>query len=79
MKALLQFILSLPRLLLTGLIRLYQLCISPLIGPSCRFQPTCSEYAIQALKKYGVFKGSYKSIKRILSCHPWHPGGYDPP
>lgn len=61
------------------LIRLYQLTISPFLGKVCRFEPTCSEYAIEALKKYGVFKGSWLAIKRICRCHPWHPGGFDPP
>lgn len=61
------------------LIRGYQIFISPLMGPSkCRFYPTCSTYFIQALEKYGFFKGSYLGIKRILKCHPGHPGGYDP-
>ena len=52
--------------------------ISPLKGPTCRFYPTCSQYSIEALKKYGAIKGSYLSIRRILKCHPFHPGGYDP-
>jgi len=60
------------------LIKVYQRCISPLFPPTCRFYPTCSQYFIQALEKYGVFKGSYLGIKRILKCHPWNPGGYDP-
>ncbi len=60
------------------LIRFYQICISPLFPPTCRFEPTCSAYFIQAVEKYGVFKGSYLGIKRILKCHPWHEGGYDP-
>ena len=59
-------------------IRFYQKFISPLFPPTCRFYPTCSTYFIQALEKYGVFKGSYLGIKRILKCHPWHEGGYDP-
>ena len=59
-------------------IRFYQICISPLTPPSCRFQPTCSTYFIQALEKYGVIKGSYLGIKRLLRCHPWSEGGYDP-
>lgn len=63
---------------LVGLIRLYQLFISPLKGQSCRFYPTCSEYSVQALQKYGLIKGIWKSIKRILKCHPFHPGGHDP-
>ncbi|MEA4900255.1 membrane protein insertion efficiency factor YidD [Desulfitobacterium sp.] len=64
--------------LLIGMIRFYQKFISPLKPPSCRFYPTCSEYAIQALRKYGVIKGGWKSIVRISKCHPFHPGGYDP-
>ena len=65
------------RLLIT-LIRLYQIYISPLKGQTCRFYPSCSEYCIQALRKYGLIKGSWKSIIRILKCHPFHPGGHDP-
>lgn len=60
------------------LIRGYQIFISPIFPRTCRFYPTCSAYFIQALEKYGVFKGSYLGIKRILKCHPWNPGGYDP-
>lgn len=64
--------------ILIGLIRLYQKFISPLKRPSCRFYPTCSEYSIQSIRKYGVLKGVWKSIVRISKCHPFHPGGYDP-
>lgn len=62
------------------LIRFYQRVISKyiLIGKNCRFYPTCSEYSLQAYTKYGFFKGSYLSMKRILKCHPFHDGGYDP-
>ncbi len=60
------------------LIRGYQHLISPLMGPSCRYSPTCSEYARQAVVKYGVFKGLWLGVKRVLRCHPWHEGGYDP-
>ena len=60
------------------LIRGYQKFISPLFPRTCRVYPTCSAYFIQALEKYGVVKGSYIGIKRILRCHPWNPGGYDP-
>ncbi|MDD6211464.1 MAG: membrane protein insertion efficiency factor YidD [Bacteroidales bacterium] len=56
----------------------YKACISPLFPPSCRFTPTCSQYAIEALKKYGPFKGSLLTIKRILRCNPWGGSGYDP-
>ncbi|WP_394867231.1 membrane protein insertion efficiency factor YidD [Paraclostridium bifermentans] len=60
------------------IVRFYQKHISLLKGPTCRFYPTCSQYAIEALKKYGALKGSYLAIRRILKCHPFHPGGYDP-
>jgi len=59
-------------------IKFYQKYISPLKGPTCRFYPTCSEYAIQAILKYGIWKGIIKAVIRILKCHPFHPGGYDP-
>lgn len=64
--------------LLIFLIRIYRKYISPHKPPSCRFYPTCSVYAIQAIEKYGAFKGTFMAIKRILKCHPLHPGGYDP-
>ncbi len=64
--------------LLIILIRGYRRFISPLFLPSCRFQPTCSQYAIEAVEKFGIFWGSWLAIKRILRCHPFHPGGYDP-
>ena len=60
------------------LINLYRKYISPLKKPCCRFYPTCSQYAIQAIEKYGSLKGGFMSIKRILKCNPFHPGGYDP-
>ena len=60
-------------------IRFYQMAISPMLGPHCRFTPTCSQYAVEAIRKYGVLRGSVKAAWRILRCHPWHPGGYDPP
>ncbi len=65
-------------LILIKLIKYYQYLISPLIGHSCRYLPTCSEYSIEALKTFGFFKGLSLSIKRILSCHPWGNGGFDP-
>lgn len=72
-----------PGALLVGLIvlviRVYQVTISPLLGPTCRFEPSCSRYMIGALQKHGVIKGLWKGTGRILRCHPWHPGGYDPP
>ncbi|THF59381.1 membrane protein insertion efficiency factor YidD [Pseudothauera rhizosphaerae] len=66
------------RTLLRGLIRAYQLFISPLLGPRCRFYPTCSHYALEALDTHGVLKGSWLALRRILRCHPWNPGGFDP-
>ena len=59
-------------------VKIYQRIISPLFPPTCRYTPTCSEYAIQSLKKYGIIKGVYLSIKRIVNCHPWGGSGYDP-
>jgi len=60
------------------LIKVYQVAISPLFGPMCRFEPSCSQYAIDAFTKYGVFKGMYLAARRIARCHPFNPGGYDP-
>jgi putative membrane protein insertion efficiency factor len=60
-------------------VRVYQWTLSPLIGRQCRFHPSCSNYFIQAVEKYGVFSGGWRGVKRILRCHPFHPGGYDPP
>ncbi|MFI5333923.1 MAG: membrane protein insertion efficiency factor YidD [Chlamydiales bacterium] len=61
------------------LIRLYQLAIGPFIGQSCRFYPTCSDYALEAIKKHGACKGSWKTVKRLCKCGPWHRGGIDQP
>lgn len=58
-------------------IRFYQLFISPLFPPTCRFYPTCSQYAIEAIRKKGALKGGWLAVKRIAKCHPFHPGGYD--
>lgn len=60
------------------LIKIYRVGISPYISPRCRFTPTCSKYAYMAIEKYGVIKGGFLSIRRILKCHPFHKGGYDP-
>tara|TARA_B100000886_G_scaffold163987_1_gene111811 strand:+ start:588 stop:812 length:225 start_codon:yes stop_codon:yes gene_type:complete len=60
------------------LVKIYQSIISPLFPPTCRYKPTCSEYTIQSLKKYGIIKGVFLSIKRIVNCHPWGGSGYDP-
>ena len=64
--------------ILIKLIKCYKYLISPLFGQSCRYLPTCSEYSIEALKTHGFFKGLFLSTKRILSCHPWGQGGFDP-
>lgn len=61
-----------------GLIRLYQVTLSPFIGRACRYTPTCSNYGIEAIRKYGPFKGGWLTLKRILSCNPWGGSGYDP-
>ncbi len=65
--------------LLIGLIRVYQMTISPLLGPTCRFEPTCSRYMIEAVRKYGLLRGFGRGIGRLSRCHPWHPGGVDRP
>ena len=66
------------RVLLTSLIRFYRYWLSPLLGSNCRFYPSCSCYAEEALNSHGVPRGLYLSARRILRCHPWHSGGYDP-
>jgi putative membrane protein insertion efficiency factor len=66
------------KIILLSLIRGYRRFISPLFPPACRFQPTCSQYAVEAIATYGTIKGSWLAINRILRCHPFHPGGYDP-
>ncbi|MBM4135629.1 MAG: membrane protein insertion efficiency factor YidD [Nitrospira sp.] len=64
--------------ILIFLIKLYRYFLSPLFPMSCRFTPTCSEYSIEAIRKYGIMTGFYLTLRRILRCHPFHPGGYDP-
>ena len=66
------------RRLTVGLIRLYQRTLSRLLPPSCRFTPSCSEYGVQAIERYGVWRGGWLTVKRIGRCHPFHPGGFDP-
>jgi putative membrane protein insertion efficiency factor len=65
--------------LLILLIRLYQITLSPLLGQACRFEPTCSRYMVESLRKYGLAKGLGRGLRRVGRCHPWNPGGYDPP
>lgn len=69
---------ALPTVVLTALIRGYRLFVSPLIGPTCRFYPSCSAYGLEAVTRFGAIKGSWLIVKRLGRCHPWHPGGYDP-
>lgn len=59
-------------------IRIYQRAVSPMLPPSCRFMPTCSNYALTAIERHGLLKGGWLALKRIGRCHPWNPGGYDP-
>ncbi|MCO6440942.1 MAG: membrane protein insertion efficiency factor YidD [Nitrococcus mobilis] len=66
------------RTLLIGLIRCYQWLISPLIGPCCRYYPSCSQYAIEAIRMHGSARGGYLTTRRVLRCQPWHTGGVDP-
>jgi putative membrane protein insertion efficiency factor len=74
-----RWILAAPGFVLVTLVRLYQWLVSPLLGRRCRFYPSCSEYFIGAVRKYGAISGSLRGIWRICRCHPFHPGGYDPP
>lgn len=64
--------------LLVALLRFYKAAVSPLLPPSCRFVPTCSEYAMEAVEKYGALRGGWMGVRRLLRCHPFHPGGFDP-
>jgi uncharacterized protein len=66
------------RTILVLLLRFYKAVISPLLPPSCRFVPTCSEYAREAIERYGALRGGWMGVRRLLRCHPFHPGGYDP-
>ena len=65
--------------LLVAFIWVYQRTLSPLLGPACRFEPSCSRYMIESLRKHGLFRGAARGFRRFLRCHPWNPGGYDPP
>ncbi len=66
------------RTIAKALIRFYQFLLSPALGNCCRFHPTCSQYAIEAIDAYGVIRGSWLAVRRLSRCHPWHPGGVDP-
>ena len=66
------------RRVLIALIRAYQYLLSPWWGRQCRFLPTCSAYAVEALERHGALRGSWLAARRVLRCHPWHPGGFDP-
>jgi uncharacterized protein len=66
------------RFVLKILIRVYQVALSPLLGPNCRYYPTCSQYAIEAIDTHGSRRGTWLTLKRIARCHPWHEGGFDP-
>lgn len=79
MKFLWASIVGLPSWLLIAVVRLYQLLLSPLIGRTCRFDPSCSAYFILSVQKYGALRGALRGLARICRCHPFHPGGYDPP
>ncbi len=71
-------LIKIPALIMIFLIRVYQVTLSPFLGKSCRYTPTCSNYGIEAIRKYGAIKGGWLTIKRILSCNPWGGSGYDP-
>jgi putative membrane protein insertion efficiency factor len=68
----------LPARLLRGLVLVYRVTLSPLLGPSCRFEPSCSNYALEALERHGARRGAWLSLRRVLRCHPFHPAGFDP-
>lgn len=74
-----RWIIGMPAWILIKLVRAYQFLISPLLGPTCRFKPTCSDYFVQSIQKYGTLKGVWRGLCRVCRCHPWNPGGYDPP
>ena len=75
----LRWIAAIPSGLIIGMVRLYQILLSPIFGRQCRFHPTCSQYFIEAVRKYGAISGSCRGVRRIMRCHPFHRGGYDPP
>jgi putative membrane protein insertion efficiency factor len=74
----LHFLFTLPQRILLGVVRAYRFFLSPWLGSSCRFEPTCSAYALQALQQHGAATGSYLTLRRLARCHPWCEGGHDP-
>jgi hypothetical protein len=78
MNRLLALLVHMPQKLLIGVVKAYRLLLSPSLGSACRFEPTCSAYSLQALEQYGATVGSYLTLKRLVRCHPWCDGGYDP-
>jgi putative membrane protein insertion efficiency factor len=79
MLSLWTFLAGLPAQGLIALVRLYQITLSPWVGRQCRYYPTCSNYMIEAVRKYGFVRGGWRGVCRIARCHPLHAGGYDPP
>lgn len=78
MAGLVRLVGQLPQRLLVSMVRGYQLLISPVLPPSCRFHPSCSQYTLEALRRYGALKGSWLGLRRLVRCHPFNPGGFDP-
>lgn len=66
------------KIIIINILKIYKYFLSPFLPQSCRFFPTCSVYSMEAIQKYGIFKGCYLAIRRLIKCHPFHPGGYDP-
>ncbi|WP_330217626.1 membrane protein insertion efficiency factor YidD [Endozoicomonas numazuensis] len=77
-RPVMNFFMLLPKRIAMGLIKVYRYCLSPIMARHCRFYPSCSSYAQESLEHHGFLKGSYLTLKRLLRCHPWHPGGFDP-
>lgn len=78
MNRLLTRLAKLPQYTLVAAINLYRYAISPYLGKTCRFEPSCSNYGLEAIKRHGAIMGTWLTVRRIGRCHPWHPGGYDP-
>jgi hypothetical protein len=79
MNDIVSILVRLPASLLVAVVRVYQRTVSPLLGRTCRFYPSCSEYFIGSVRRHGALSGALRGIARICRCHPFHPGGYDPP